>query len=106
MTSITEALPDSGLIEIGAHTLNHPDLPSLAEKEQLQEILESKNRLEDMYNIAVTTFAYPYGKYDQVTIELVKKAGFLTAVTTHSDTMQSSANRYTMPRVRNALLLP
>lgn len=101
-----KTLHDSGLIEIGAHTLNHPDLPSLAEKEQLQEILESKNRLEDTYNIAVTTFAYPYGKYDQATIELVKKTGFLTAVTTHSDTMQSSANRYTLPRVRNALLLP
>lgn len=101
-----KALSSSGLIEIGAHTLNHPDLANLSEAEQWQEISESKRRLEDMYNITITTFAYPYGRHNQVSIDLVKKAGFLTAVTTHSDTSQSSASRYTLSRVRDALLLP
>ncbi len=99
-------LHDSGLIEIGAHTLNHADLPNLSESEQWQEIIESKKRLEEIYNITVSSFAYPYGRYNQSTVELVKKAGFLTAVTTHSDIFQTSANRYTMPRVRDALVLP
>ncbi len=101
-----KTISDSGLIEIGAHTLNHPDLPILSSPEQWQEIVESKKRLEDMYNISVTSFAYPYGHYNESTINLVKQAGYLTAVTTQSATNQSSENRYTMPRVRDALLLP
>ncbi len=104
--SQVKQLEDSGLIEIGAHTLNHADLPILNEQKQWQEITESKKRLEDMYNITVSTFAYPYGRYDQTTINLVKKAGFFTAVTTQSETVQTSLGRYTLPRVRDALLLP
>jgi peptidoglycan/xylan/chitin deacetylase (PgdA/CDA1 family) len=99
-------LIDSGLVEIGAHTINHIDLPNASTEQQWQEIYESKTRLEDMYNIPITTFAYPYGRYSPATVDLVAKAGFLTAVTTQSGLEQSSSNRYTMPRVRNALLLP
>jgi peptidoglycan/xylan/chitin deacetylase (PgdA/CDA1 family) len=99
-------LLNSGLIEIGAHTLNHADLTTLPIQNQLDEINESKKRLEDMYNVSVTTFAYPYGRYNNDSLESVSKAGFLTAVTTHSGTIQTTQTRLISPRVRNALLLP
>lgn len=104
--SQVKGMTDSNLVEIGAHTINHLDLANLVENRQWEEIIESKKRLESMYNLSVTTFAYPYGRYNQSTIDLVSKAGFLTAVTTNGGTIQSSSQRYVMPRVRNALLLP
>lgn len=99
-------MSDSNLIEIGAHTINHVDLANISPERQWQEISESKKRLEDIYNITVTAFAYPYGMYNQTSIDSVNKAGFLTAVTTQPGIDQSSETRFVMPRVRNALLLP
>lgn len=101
-----KSLIDSGLIEIGAHTLNHPDLPSLSLERQEIEISESKKQLESIYNITITSLAYPYGRYNQQTIDLAAKAGYLTAVTTEAGSFQSSGNRLRMPRMRNTLLLP
>lgn len=104
--SQVKMLIDSGLIEVGAHTLNHADLPTLSTEQQYEEISESKSRLENIYNIEITSLAYPYGKYNQISIDNAAKAGFLTAVTTQAGTLQSTAGRYTLTRIRNALLLP
>ncbi|MBA3679538.1 polysaccharide deacetylase family protein [Candidatus Saccharibacteria bacterium] len=99
-------LKDSGLIEIAAHTVNHPELSMLPEAEQIYEIQASKKILQDELHIPITSIAYPYGMFDGVTISEVQKAGFRTAVTTIGGVEQSSSNRFTLLRVRNALLLP
>lgn len=99
-------IASSDLIEIGAHTINHADLPSLTREEQLAEIAGSKKVLEDELRKPISTLAYPYGKFNATTIELASQAGFRTAVTTVAGELQSSANRLTLMRVRNALLLP
>lgn len=99
-------LSQSGLIEIGAHTTNHADLTSLSPDEQTSEMVENKKYLEKELNIAITTLAYPYGKFDGTTVSLAQQAGFRTAVTTIGGEMQSSNNRFTLLRVRDATLLP
>ena len=96
----------SGLIEIGAHTINHANLASLSPADQTREILDSKTIIENELGVKITTFAYPYGRYSQATIDIALKAGFKSAVTTVSGLSQSSANRLTLTRVRDALLLP
>ncbi len=99
-------LAQSGLVEIGAHTTNHADLTSLSPDEQNSEMLENKKYLEKELNITITSLAYPYGKFDGTTVGLTQQAGFKTAVTTISGEMQSSNNRFTLLRVRDATLLP
>jgi len=99
-------LKDSRLIEIAAHTVNHAELSKLSEVEQGHEIQASKKALEDELHIPITSIAYPYGMFDSTTISEVQKAGFRTAVTTIGGVEQSSHNRFTLLRVRNALLLP
>ena len=96
----------SGLIEIGAHTINHANLASLSPADQTKEILDSKTIIENELGVKITTFAYPYGRYSQATIDIALKAGFKSAVTTVSGMSQSSANRLTLTRVRDVLLLP
>ena len=99
-------LHNSGLIEIGAHTLDHSDLPTLSTSEQLDEIGRSKKILEEELNTSITSLAYPYGKFNDTTIALTRQSGFRTAVSTISGTEQSSSNRFALLRVRDALLLP
>ena len=96
----------SGLIEIGAHTINHANLASLSPADQTKEILDSKTIIENELGVKITTFAYPYGRYNQATIDIALKADFKSAVTTVSGMSQSSANRLTLTRVRDVLLLP
>jgi peptidoglycan/xylan/chitin deacetylase (PgdA/CDA1 family) len=99
-------LDQSGIITIGAHTIDHPDLPSETPDQQRMEIAGGKQQLEAQIGHSVSDFAYPYGDYDATTISIVQQAGFSTAVTTAAGTLQSAANRYTLPRVRDAYALP
>ena len=39
--------------------------------------------MEDRCGIPIEHFAYPYGDYSEATVEIVREAGFRTAVTMH-----------------------
>ena len=47
-----------------------------------RELVESKNALEQRFGISVASFAYPFGLYHPQQVELVKQAGYNSAVTT------------------------
>lgn len=68
--------------EVGAHTLNHPDLTTLSPAALKSEIADSKAWLEDITGEPVTMFCYPWGKFDSKTKEAVRQAGFRGARTT------------------------
>ncbi len=60
-------------IAMGAHTLNHPDLTRLHAQRQRAEILNSKAIIEDRSGEPVTCFAYPFGRYDRQSYEIVRE---------------------------------
>ncbi|WP_214645899.1 polysaccharide deacetylase family protein [Acinetobacter terrestris] len=76
-------LADSGLVEIGSHTLTHANLDKLDEAECLKELFESKVQLEQLTNRPVTSFAYPFGIYSARDLEIAKQVGYSNAVTTN-----------------------
>ncbi|MEG1709994.1 MAG: polysaccharide deacetylase family protein, partial [Acinetobacter sp.] len=75
-------LAQSGLVEIGSHTMTHANLDKLDDAQCLQELLESKIQLEQLIHQPVTSFAYPFGIYSQRDVALAKQAGYSNAVTT------------------------
>ena len=75
-------LAQSGLVEIGSHTMTHANLEKLDDAQCLQELLESKIQLEQLIHQPVTSFAYPFGIYSQRDVALAKQAGYSNAVTT------------------------
>ena len=48
-------------IELGAHTVNHPNLARLTESQVAGELLDCKSAIEDRTGKPVPSFAYPYG---------------------------------------------
>jgi len=68
--------------EVGAHTLSHIELPGLDDEEILQQVSESKAKLENLTKKKVTAFCYPRGKYDENVAKIVQNAGFEYARTT------------------------
>jgi peptidoglycan/xylan/chitin deacetylase (PgdA/CDA1 family) len=104
-------LADSGLVEIGAHTVNHVRLGSRPLAEQRSEIEQSKRRLEEMTGSAVVSFSYPHGtagSFTSATQRLVREAGFLGAVTTRLGTLlpwgsaSRGSDRFALPRTATA----
>jgi peptidoglycan/xylan/chitin deacetylase (PgdA/CDA1 family) len=92
-------LASSRGIEIGAHSVTHAVLPSLAPAAQSQEIGRSKEHLEKLLNRPITGFAYPFGDYSSETAELVRTAGFEFACTTEPDGIRRNSDRFRLPRL-------
>ncbi|MBI3341664.1 polysaccharide deacetylase family protein [Candidatus Curtissbacteria bacterium] len=90
----------SGLVEIGAHTVDHSSLGILNLKRVEFEVLESKTELEKILGVPITAFAYPNGSFDVVSIQVVRDAGFKTAVTTVPGINVTQQNLYILPRLR------
>lgn len=67
-------------VNFGGHTYSHPEDLKLLNKEQLYfEIIENKKWLENILEKGVIDFCYPGGRYNDLTIEILKKAGYKTA---------------------------
>ena len=81
----------SPLIQIGAHTITHPVLSSLALSDQEAEITGSKTGLEAILQKPVRLFAYPNGMhsdYTSDTVRLVRDAGFLAAYSAYQHDLE------------------
>jgi peptidoglycan/xylan/chitin deacetylase (PgdA/CDA1 family) len=59
--SEVEELARAG-IEIGAHTVTHPRMSLLSPQETEEELLRSRDAIEDRIGRPVRSFAYPYGE--------------------------------------------
>lgn len=86
-------------MEIGSHTLNHINLAQADKTSAQAEIYQSKEELEQIFGIAVNHFCYPYGGLTEHSVELVKKAGYLSAATTARSRCHSHENMFRLPRV-------
>lgn len=66
-------------IECGAHTHTHPQLDMLPISAARDEIVHSKEVLEERLGQQVSSFAYPYGYYSGQIRRVVQTAGFASA---------------------------
>ncbi len=84
-------------VEIGAHSVSHPNLALADESQARQEMLQSKLMLESLLQKPVPGFAYPGGRLQAAAQRLVRELGFSYAVST-----LSGANRpdYELSRLR------
>jgi peptidoglycan/xylan/chitin deacetylase (PgdA/CDA1 family) len=85
--------------EIGSHTITHPHLHTLSRDVAEFEIAASKSSLEEMLDINIQHFCYPYGEYNAETVALVRAAGYRSAVTTQRGLADSSHDPLRLPRV-------
>ncbi len=89
----------SGLVDIGAHTISHPHLTSLASDSARREIVESKERLSQELEIPIVYFSYPYGSYSPEHVEMVRSAGFAVAVTLHRGSIHTKDTIFSLSRI-------
>jgi len=88
-----------GFIDIGAHSVTHPSLPSLGSAEQLWEIEESRIACEELTGSLVPGFAYPFGDFDDTSRAAVSAAGFQFACTTAESPLLPGQDLMRLPRI-------
>lgn len=72
------ALANDG-VEIGAHSMTHPQLDCVGRGRASNEIVDSKHALESILGRPVNSFAYPHGYHDQAVKKMVIDAGYTSA---------------------------
>ncbi|AOP36425.1 polysaccharide deacetylase [Leptospira tipperaryensis] len=72
---------DSGVLDLGSHTLYHPKLPTMSRTLIRKQLLESKQILEAKTGRKVVDLAYPFGLFDPRVIEEAKAIGYRMAFT-------------------------
>jgi peptidoglycan/xylan/chitin deacetylase (PgdA/CDA1 family) len=72
----------SGLVELGSHSMTHANFLHLDDGVAERELRESKLRLEENFGVRVRSFAWPFGLFRPSQVELVRRAGYASCVTT------------------------
>jgi glycosyltransferase involved in cell wall biosynthesis/peptidoglycan/xylan/chitin deacetylase (PgdA/CDA1 family) len=85
-------------MNIGSHGYHHRDLTTLHPERAFLEILRSKRLIEENISGKVRYFSYPYGRYNDTTRDLVKRAGFDAAFTTTPGSIKPGDDPYTLKR--------
>jgi peptidoglycan/xylan/chitin deacetylase (PgdA/CDA1 family) len=85
-------------IIFGAHTLNHPDLTRIPRERMEAEIRDSKEIIENTLGTPVSSFAYPYGRYNKSIQDLVQRH-FACACSDKLGLMSVDSDPYALERV-------
>lgn len=71
-----EQLINSGLVELGSHTINHLNLNELSDPKLRYELEYSKKTLEDRFGINISNISFPRGHFSNNVIIRSIEAGY------------------------------
>ena len=91
-------MQESGLVEFGAHTMNHINLTNVSDEEAKREIAESIKFVKEKTETQCSSFAYPYGRYDMKHVAMLEELNIKTAVTTKK-AISNLENKLEIPRL-------
>jgi peptidoglycan/xylan/chitin deacetylase (PgdA/CDA1 family) len=88
--------------DIGAHTRTHVDLGSVTEEVARAEIVESRRRIEREIGGSVATFAYPYGRRENITPaaeQFVRDAGYICCCASYGGVNRAGTDPFHLRRI-------
>lgn len=88
----------TGIVEIGAHTVTHRPLDALSREAALEEIESCRRVIESRLGRAVGTFAYPFGFETAQLRQMVREAGYSAACAVRYATSTAQNDRFALPR--------
>lgn len=75
-------------MRIESHTIGHPSLSRIKPEDARREIEYPKAEISRRMGAPVTSFAYPYGDFNEDIVAMVRRAGYRTAVSTENGLTQ------------------
>lgn len=84
---------------IGSHSLSHRDLTKIPIAKAKEEIILSKKRLEDEFEVPVRHFSFPYGSWNSNLCQIVIEAGYETACTMNFGVNTKATSIFQLSRI-------
>ena len=79
-------------MEIGSHSMTHPDFRTLTHSQAEEELNKSKQIIQSKINSPVISFAFPFGFSPRQFIPLAKKIGYKNIMGSHHGIISGSSN--------------
>ncbi len=96
---IKEISAGNGNVLIGSHGIRHLRLGEINDISIVErEVSESKTCLEAVIGSEIRHFCYPYGSYNQKTMDAVREAGYISAVSCVRGTAKQGDDLLQLPR--------
>ena len=92
-------MQNSGLIEFGSHTLSHVNLSTINNEQLRIELEKSKEEVEKIIKKGCEAFAYPYGKFDEKIVKIVKEVGYKNATVVKRGLFIQNDDIFTIKRI-------
>jgi peptidoglycan/xylan/chitin deacetylase (PgdA/CDA1 family) len=86
-------------VDIGSHSLTHPRFNTLVGEQLAREIFDSKALLERKLRRPVRWFAYPFGEAPEEAKTMVRKAGYLMALSSRRGWIMPASDLWALPRL-------
>lgn len=86
-------------MDVGSHTMTHANLKELPDEAARQQIVQSKEELQQLLDAEVRHFCYPYGWFKPEHEDMVRTAGYITATSTRRGRVQAGDNPYALNRI-------
>jgi len=86
-------------IDLGAHSVTHPSLPTLDDGELRREIIESRVLIHRATGVWPEFFAYPFGHWNGRARSTVQSAGYRGAVTVDCGLNDPGADLWALRRI-------
>lgn len=95
-----KVIKDNPLISFGVHTDSHGFLGEMTYEEQYAEIFQCKSYLEKELQSEMLHFSYPFGSYNRMTKEILKKMHFRSACGSRQDYFdENKIDLFELPRI-------
>jgi peptidoglycan/xylan/chitin deacetylase (PgdA/CDA1 family) len=91
-------LSDAGF-DIGCHSMTHPYLDELDERDLHTEIVETKKRLEEMTGRPIYNFSCPGGRWSPKVAELARRAGYRSVATSRIAANHPGSDPFQLARI-------
>ena len=75
-----QQLDNSPLCTIGCHTSSHFHLSTMTKEQQMEEVQDCKEWLQGLLGHKIEDFAYPYGDFNDETLDVLRQVGIKRAV--------------------------
>ncbi len=90
---------DASGVEIGCHSMTHPDFTVLPDAELPRELGAARVQIEAVLGHGVEHFSIPHGRYDQRTLAEAGRAGFRTVANSRPHANGSATGPFELGRV-------
>jgi peptidoglycan/xylan/chitin deacetylase (PgdA/CDA1 family) len=86
-------------MDVGSHTSKHTDLTTVTSDEARAAIEHSRTELQQALGYDARHFCYPYGRFTEDHVAIVRDAGYLSATTTNRGRATQHDPKFTLKRV-------